>query len=93
MPSLQPVASDGLSCCQNTWLVSLQSTSGRPAEPALGHAAHGQSVVGVPSDISHVMHPDGRSTPAMFVEVTADCKVSILVVTQRKLNCIKLNLQ
>lgn len=45
------------------------------AEPALGHAAYGQSVMGVPSDIAHVMHPDGQSTPAMFVQVDADCKV------------------
>ncbi|KAL3133837.1 hypothetical protein ABBQ32_008308 [Trebouxia sp. C0010 RCD-2024] len=58
-----------------------QSTSGRSAEPAIGHAAHGQSVMGVPSDISHILHPDGRSTPAMFVEVTADCKV-VLIVAQ-----------
>lgn len=33
--------------------------------------------MGVPSDISHVMHPDGQRTPAMFVEVSADCKVHI----------------
>ena len=32
--------------------------------------------MGVPSDIPHVMHPDGHRTPAMFVEVSADCKVS-----------------
>lgn len=62
---------------QIAWPMSSQSASGQAAEPAIGHAAHGQSVMGVPSDISHVLHPDGRSTPAMFVEVTADCKVSI----------------
>ncbi|DBA75181.1 TPA: ubiquitin-specific protease ubp14, variant 4 [Trebouxia sp. C0004] len=58
----------------------LQSTSGRQdysrAETVLGVAAAGQSVMGMPSDISHVVHPDGRKTPAMFVEVSADCKVS-----------------
>ena len=36
--------------------------------------------MGVPSDISHVMHPDGDSTPAMFVEVSADCKVGFATV-------------
>ncbi len=58
----------------------LQSTSGRleynSPETVLGVAAAGQSVMGVPSDVSHVMHPDGHRTPAMFVEVSADCKVS-----------------
>lgn len=58
----------------------MQSTSGRhhysSAEPVLGVAAAGQSVMGMPSDIPHVLHPDGRKTPAMFVEVSADCKVS-----------------
>jgi len=58
----------------------MQSTSGRQeygsAETVLGVAAAGQSVMGMPSDMSHVLHPDGRKTPAMFVEVSADCKVS-----------------
>ncbi|DBA75180.1 TPA: ubiquitin-specific protease ubp14, variant 3 [Trebouxia sp. C0004] len=62
----------------------LQSTSGRQdysrAETVLGVAAAGQSVMGMPSDISHVVHPDGRKTPAMFVEVSADCKVVLIVV-------------
>ena len=57
----------------------MQSISGQQQasspEPALGLAAHGQSVMGVPSDISHVMHPGGQRTPAVFVEVSADCKV------------------
>lgn len=51
-----------------------------PSETVLGIAAAGQSVMGVPSDIPHVMHPDGQRTPAMFVEVSADCKVVLLVV-------------
>ena len=73
---------DGVrACILSAWPMLPQSTSGRPAEPAIGHAAHGQSVMGVPSDISHVLHPDGRSTPAMFVEVTADCKVCIILGT------------
>ncbi len=58
----------------------MQSTSGQQdyssAETVLGVAAAGQSVMGMPSDMSHVLHPDGRKTPAMFVEVSADCKVS-----------------
>ncbi|KAA6424092.1 MAG: hypothetical protein FRX49_06051 [Trebouxia sp. A1-2] len=62
----------------------MQSTSGRQeygsAETVLGVAAAGQSVMGMPSDISHIVHPDGRKTPAMFVEVSADCKVVLIVV-------------
>lgn len=66
------------------FFIVLQSTSERqgsnPSETVLGIAAAGQSVLGVPSDVSHVMHPDGQRTPAMFVEVSADCKVVLLVV-------------
>ena len=47
--------------------------------------------MGVPSDIAHIMHPDGQSTPAMFVEVSADCKVRyMLTVKQCKLHLTKL---
>ncbi|KAL0045326.1 hypothetical protein WJX82_003857 [Trebouxia sp. C0006] len=64
--------------------LNLASTSGRQecssAETVLGVAAAGQSVMGMPSDMSHVLHPDGRKTPAMFVEVSADCKVVLIVV-------------
>ena len=46
--------------------------------------------MGVPSDIAHVMHPDGRTTPAMFVEVSADCKVhDRLTVKQCQLHCTR----
>ncbi|KAL3143382.1 ubiquitin C-terminal hydrolase Ubp14 [Trebouxia sp. C0009 RCD-2024] len=73
--------------------LNLESTSGRSAEPAIGHAAHGQSVMGVPSDIPHVLHPDGRSTPAMFVEVTADCKVVLIVAQDLRMSPGKVGAQ
>lgn len=38
--------------------------------------------MGVPSDVAHIMHPDGRTTPAMFVEVSADCKVHLRSTTK-----------
>ena len=65
--------------CHTLWLALLQSPSQQQEslfpETALGLAAAGQSVMGVPSDMSHVMHPDGLRTPAMFVDISADCKV------------------
>lgn len=47
--------------------------------------------MGVPSDVAHIMHPDGRTTPAMFVEVSADCKVHLIfTVKQCKLHLAEL---
>ena len=39
--------------------------------------------MGVPSDVAHIMHPDGQSTPAMFVEVSADCKVRLVFTVKQ----------
>lgn len=80
----------------------LQSTSGRSNihdyDTAFGIAANSQPVMGVPSDIPHVMHPGGQRTPAMVIGVSADCKVSIYasntsLCTAPHLHCIMLSTQ
>lgn len=56
----------------------LQSMSGGTGlaeyDTAIG-MANCQPVMGLPSDISHVMHPGGQRTPAVVVGISADCKV------------------
>ena len=54
---------------------------------AAGHLPISQPVVGVPTDASLVVHPDGRAAPAHVVGVQGETKVSRSARTPDLMHC------